>query len=238
MRKLWRYIFVVLVICSCGKTRVEPEEPFFLNLKDRFIVLGDSVSYGTGSKRHHSWAAIIQDSLRFGSFRNLSVPGAVASSRSLDGKYDLASQISRIDVDDNFITVMIGINDCTRSITIGDISMELSIPTSDLDYKSSFSQGFIYDLRILREKCPKSLVVVIGPPDISKDPSNDLPSYINAEKQICEALDFPFIDISDAPYSSKDPLLCTDNIHPTDKGYKILADYILPRLIGILADNQ
>ena len=111
-RRIWILLIVAMSICSCGKVIDESIETVAYNIKDRFIVLGDSVSYGTGSRHHHSWADIIQDSLHFQSFLNLSVPGAVASSRTPDGKYDLVSQIKQIDSDDNFITLMIGINDC------------------------------------------------------------------------------------------------------------------------------
>ena len=224
-------------ICSCGKVATDSIDTLPFNLKERYIVLGDSVSYGIGSNRHHSWAAIIQDSLRFHSYWNLSVPGALASSKSSDGKYDLATQICEINTDDNFITVMIGINDCTRKKVIGDVEKELLFTLEDLDYKNSFSQGFIYDLRILRDKCPRSLVVVVGPPDISKDPSDDLTAYIEVERRVSESLGFPFIDLSGAPYSSLDLSLCGDHIHPTDKGYKILASYILPRIKKIILEN-
>lgn len=235
-RRIWILLIVAMSICSCGKVIDESIETVAYNIKDRFIVLGDSVSYGTGSRHHHSWAAIIQDSLHFKSFWNLSVPGAVASSKTSDGKYDLATQICEIDTDDNFITVMIGINDCTRNKEIGDVEAELLLPVDELDYKQSFSQGFIYDLKILKEKCPKSLVVVVGPPEISKNPSNNLTAYIEVERRVAENLGFPFIDLSAAPYSSLDSSLCGDHIHPTDKGYKILAIFILPRLKQILME--
>ena len=234
-RRIWILLIVAMSICSCGKVIDESIETVAYNIKDRFIVLGDSVSYGTGSRHHHSWADIIQDSLHFQSFLNLSVPGAVASSRTPDGKYDLVSQIKQIDSDDNFITLMIGINDCIYQKKMGDIEKELTLSFDELDYKESFSQGFVYSLRLLRKRFPQSILVVIGPPDISKNSSDDLHIYIKAEKHICEVLGIPFIDLSNAPYSSMDPLLCCDHIHPTDRGYQVLACFVLPHLKSILS---
>lgn len=220
-----------LLIVSCEKA----EEETIYSFSGDYVALGDSITYGKGSINYKSWSDLIVEWMRIKNYDNYAVCGAFASSRfpnTSNTQFDLITQIENVNPNADLVTVMIGINDCLYNKRIGSIEDEILLSTDALDSANSFTQGLIYDLRELKSNAPEALVIMISPPGISYEVKTELSEYISAEKKIAEAFNIPFIDISDSGYSSTDSRLChSDRIHPTDRGYQLIASYILPKLI-------
>lgn len=221
------YAVLLFAIVSCEKQESEAIDSTFF-FYGSYAAIGDSVSNGKGSLENKSWTDIVKDSLRVDDYNNYSICGAVASSRYPDSTYALCSQIEKIDSDFDLITVMIGINDCILGKEICDINEVINIPLDQLDYRKSFTHGFVYDLRLLMSQHPDSQIIVIEPPAIAI--KNNLDDYIRVEKTVSQRLGLPFIELSGCEYSPVGSFICSDRIHPTDLGYSVLADYILMRM--------
>ena len=224
------FVFLVCFLTACCKQEIND-----VIYSGCYSVIGDSISYGKGSIQAKSWTDILNENLHFEMYSNLSVCGAVASSRAPQTQYDLINQIVLVDPRTELITVMIGINDCILNKKIGNVNEELLMPNEDLNYSINFTQGLIYDLRELRKRVPNALIILVSPPSITFTVKTDLSDYILAEKTIADALDIPFIDLSTSMYSSNDMRLCnSDQIHPTDKGYQVIASFVFPRIKSLL----
>ena len=228
---------IILFLCfialsSCESDVVDDLERY--EFGGRYAALGDSITYGKGSDVHRSWADIIQDHLGVLYFEKKAVNGAVASSRLPEEDYNLSSQVDKLDGNYDLITLMIGINDCLLGYGIGDVKYEIGLPMEDLNFRESFSQGFIYNIRLLQDRYPNATIIVITPPAIAYKTKQDLIDYINAERLVCARLQIPYIDLSGSQYNPDNTALCEDRIHPTDKGYYLIAKYILPRIAAIL----
>lgn len=229
------FCFCAFALSSCESHIDElNEDSETLTFEGSYVALGNSVTYGKGSASFTSWSDIIKNLLGIKSYEKKAVRGAVASSRNPEELYNLSSQVSQLSGDYNLITLMIGINDCLLGFKIGDIEKEVDLSIEELDYKRSFSQGFIYNLKLLLKMYPKATIIVVGPPKISYPTEHDLSDYIKAEQQICHTLAIPFIDLSESSYNPYNRSLCVDGIHPTDEGYRLIADYLLPHFVSIL----
>ena len=216
------FLIMVLFLVSCAKQEVVEDYSFY----GSYAVLGDSISYGKGSSNGSSWADILRGLLHINEFEKLAVCGAVASSRFPAYQYDLKTQIESLEKEFDLITLMIGTNDCLIGKEIIDVDRVINLPIDDIDYKISFTHGFIYDLRLLLDRFPKSLVIIVSPPLNSYKTAFDLEDYIGVEKEVAQILNLPFIDLSSSAYVPRGDLICADMIHPTDKGYSIIANYV------------
>ena len=223
------------VLSSCESNIIEiNEDPEIPSFEGKYVALGNSVTYGKGSASFTSWSDIIKNLLGIKSYEKKAVRGAVASSRNPEELYNLSSQVLQLSGNYDLITLMIGINDCLLGYKIGDIEKEVEMPIEDLDYKQSFSQGFIYNLKLLLKMYPEATIIVVGPPKISYPTEHDLSDYNKAEQQICHYLAIPFVDLSESQYDPYNRSHCVDGIHPTDEGYRLIANYLLPHFVSIL----
>ena len=228
--KHFRFFIILLACSSCEYYEIE--EPF-LNYGS-YAVIGDSISYGKGSVNTTSWSAILKESLGIVRYQNYSVCGAVASTRDPNSRYSIKAQIESIESNFDLITVMIGINDCLLGRELVNVEDVIKLPMNEIDYKESFTHGFVYNMSLLKGKFPDSQIIVVAPPQIGYDTKISLNEYIEIEKIVSQRLDLPFIDVSDSDYIPCGDLICPDQIHPTDKGYKLLAEFIIKQIKSIV----
>lgn len=222
MRKYCLFIlFLFLVACE----KLEVRGDFIYS--GSYAVIGDSITYGKGSSDNTSWSDILKTSLQVSDYENYAVCGAVASSRNPDSQYALKTQIELMDSRFDLITVMIGINDCLLGKEIYNVDEVIGFSPENIDFRRSFTHGFVYDLYLLLNRFPDSKIIVIGPPSISYPTKSNLQDYVRVEKEVSALMGLPFIDLSESQYSPNGNHICSDKIHPTDLGYSIIADYIL-----------
>ena len=236
MLNRFRHFFLIICYCVPLVSCVEIVDDYF-SYSGSYTALGDSITYGKGSLFSKSWTDIIKERMHINEYENLAVCGAVASSRYGDLQYDLITQINKVNPETDLITIMIGINDCLLDKEIGDVEREILLSTDELCYSKSFTQGLIYCLRVIRDRAPHAIIVLVSPPSISYEVKRDLSEYVASEKEIAYAYNIPFIDLLGSGYSSTDRKLCnSDLIHPTDEGYQVIASYVFPRLWSILGN--
>ncbi|MFK4886316.1 BppU family phage baseplate upper protein [Lactococcus petauri] len=199
-------------------------------------VIGDSTvngDNGQGSTSNSwSWVSYLKYLCGFDTIKNLGVNGsrvAVSANRT----NSLVERYNQIENQD-FIGVLGGVNDFINNIPLG----ELLMPNSSFD-TSTFYGAYQSIVEGLKINNPNSKILLITPMKVNNDRANSfLPNstgkiqsdYVNAIKEIGEMYGVRVYDLYSncgfSPFLDSDSLYTADRLHPTELGYKLIADSI------------
>ena len=202
------------------------------------VMLGDSIAEGYGwwggepdnkTNANDGVFALWRQQYANNTFANVSVSGSTLA--TISGYQSIASQISNIPQNPNFIFVWGGINDVTVSITekknyVGEVP--LSLDSTNVSLQDTACNALLNILTQILTTYPNAQLFYIVPPTADYN----IPAYQNAYekyKQCCALVGVPVIDT----YSvypqwtvAKRQNLNFNRIHPGQKGYEYLEKII------------
>ncbi|MBU5242927.1 BppU family phage baseplate upper protein [Lactococcus lactis] len=199
-------------------------------------IIGDSTVNGDNGKgstsNSWSWVAYIKYLCGFNTVTNLGVNGSrvAVSENKTDSLVERYNQIKEQD----FIGVLGGVNDFINNIPLG----ELLMPNSAFD-TTTFYGAYQSIVEGIRKENPNAKLLLITPMKVNNARANSfLPNtigkkqsdYVNAIKEIGEMYGVRVYDLYSncgfSPFLESDSLYTADKLHPTELGYKLIADSI------------
>jgi len=197
-----------------------------------YYALGDSITYGAGSTSgNFSYADILNSKFTFNSFTNLAVSGAVAM--PYPGRSELATQVSAINPNADFITVLIGTNDFHVGNPLGDADAVLQKEYANLDKSLSFAEAFRYCLETIKRNHELARIYIILPIQSTWSGPVSLELFRTTEIKIANYLSIPVIFANTESGLWTGGTLMPDGVHPNDTGYTVLGEYIARKVIGL-----
>jgi lysophospholipase L1-like esterase len=191
----------------------------------RYFALGDSITAAESS-----WAVKLNASMSFSEFNNVAVDGA--SVMSIPGRSRLCDQVNLVEEGTSLITVLIGVNDFTSGVPLGDPYSAVAKPFSDLNYETNFSDAFRLSMETIKREHAKARIYVLLPLQTTWESgagSVTLSDFRESMTYIANSLSIPVIRTNDeSGLWAFDPnnKLMADGLHPNDQGHEILAAYV------------
>lgn len=204
-----------------------------------YACIGDSISYGANSSDGKtSWCNYLAEKI-----------GATLQKRAGNGQKiweNMYSQVNGINADTEFITIMIGVNDCSE---IADASNEKTMYGTDktiadvinAEFDSSNQTNGLYTdygvigrfrwcVEYAKVKAPNARIMVITP--LPYNNNTTLEEMVKAEASICNAIYTEVYIPTDSEEFNTQYFqgLQADNLHPNDAGYKAVAGWVYQRI--------
>ena len=234
-----RLLFFICTICfifSISVTKVESDSEELKNIYNNrwsqksWLTLGDSITKANG------YQPIVKERLGFSKVDNKGINGqTMAYQNTNKSTYYIGKNINYKEYD--LVTIFIGTNDFRYNKKLGKLSNNQYDETT-----------FIGAYQLLIEKILKSNkdidLVLITPLQRSKDGydinfTNEagckLIDYVNAIKDLGKKYSLPVLDLySNSGFTNNTISVYTrDNLHPNEKGYKIIAQKIYSFLLNL-----
>jgi lysophospholipase L1-like esterase len=216
---------VALVIAAaCSVTPEHSPSPMGL----RYVALGDSYTIGTSVSSADSWPSQLVERLggRLELVANLGVNGY--SSADL-----VAAELPALpDLDPEFVTVQIGVNDVVRGVP-----------------EATYSENVTYILDALLERLPPNRILAVATPDYTLTPmggsfgnpaqqSAEIAAFNQVLQKEADARGIAFVpDIYEISrrVASDPSLVAPDGLHPSGAQYALWVDAIQPVVEALLA---
>lgn len=234
-----RLLFFICTICfifSISVTKVESDSEELKNIYNNrwsqksWLTLGDSITKANG------YQPIVKERLGFSKVDNKGINGqTMAYQKTNKSTYYIGKDINYKQYD--LVTIFIGTNDFRYNKKLGKLS------------NNEYDQAtFIGAYQLLIEKILKSNkdidLVLITPLQRSKDGydinfTNEagykLIDYVNAIKDLGKKYSLPVLDLySNSGFTNNTLSVYTrDNLHPNEKGYKIIAQKMYSFLLNL-----
>ena len=234
-----RLLFFICTICfifSISVTKVESDSEELNNIytnrwsQKSWLTLGDSITKANG------YQPIVKERLGFSKVDNKGINGqTMAYQKTNKSTYYIGKDINYKQYD--LVTIFIGTNDFRYNKKLGKLS------------NNEYDQAtFIGAYQLLIEKILKSNkdidLVLITPLQRSKDGydinfTNEagykLIDYVNAIKDLGRKYSLPVLDLySNSGFTNNTLSVYTrDNLHPNEKGYKIIAQKMYSFLLNL-----
>jgi len=224
----------LIMMMSCSKSDMIPlneesndiDSTILVN-EIRYLALGDSYTIGQGVSQSESWPYQLQQSLKEN--------GDTINEIKIIAKtgWTTTNLLNAIDEERpenfNLVSLLIGVNNQFQGL-----SFEA--------FQSEFDSLIQTSIRLAGNK---DRVFVVSIPDYGVTPfgssnsaqiGRELDTYNNYMKLHSEALDIPFIDITEISrdLGGSDAALATDRLHPSGAQYSLWVEEILPVAIGLL----
>jgi len=235
-----RLLFFICTICfifSISVTKVESDTEELKNIYNNrwsqksWLTLGDSITKANG------YQPIVKEKLGFLKIDNKGINGqTMAYQKTNKSTYYIGKDINYKQYD--LVTIFIGTNDFRYNKKLGKLS-------NNNEYDQA---TFIGAYQLLIEKILKSNkdidLVLITPLQRSKDGydinfTNEagykLIDYVNAIKDLGKKYSLPVLDLySNSGFTNNTLSVYTrDNLHPNEKGYKIIAQKMYSFLLNL-----
>jgi lysophospholipase L1-like esterase len=196
----------------------------------RFLVLGDSLAFGTGAARPQDTlgARLTRTLTDAGSdveLHVLAVPGATS--------LDLAGQVQRpAAVDADLALLVVGANDLTRQVPPARAATALGTAVREL--RARGTEVLVVptpDLSSVAWVPPAFRAVVAGLCD-------QLRARQTAAAETAGGVVVPVAPELTARFAGDPSLFSADRFHPSSAGYALVADALAPRLLELAARRQ
>lgn len=239
-KKRIRLLFFILIICfiyyipiiNAQGNKLDLEEEYFNKWNEKsWLTLGDSITKANG------YQIIVKEKLGFSNVDNKGMNGqTMAYQKNNKSTYSIGKNINYKKYD--LVTIFIGTNDFRYNKKLGKLS-------NNNEYDQA---TFIGAYQLLIEKILKSNkdidLVLITPLQRSKDGydinfTNEagykLIDYVNAIKDLGKKYSLPVLDLySNSGFTNNTLSVYTrDNLHPNEKGYKIIAQKMYSFLLNL-----
>lgn len=189
-----------------------------MNGKPTFLALGDSYTVGEGVEPSHRWPCLLCDKLNFAS------PDFIAQTGWTTQELLEAIEQARVSHFYDWVSVLIGVNDQYRGISLQQYSMEFEV--------------LIYNALALSHHQPRR-VIVLSIPDYGVTPFakeknppkifDEINAFNAVNEDIARREKVHYIHITDISRLAADnpTLLTTDKLHPSLKMYQMWVDRIM-----------
>jgi len=207
-----------------------PADPSYSALN--YYALGDSITYGAGSTSgSYSYADILYANFNFNSFTKLAVGGVTAM--PTQGRSELATQVSAIGANADIITIMIGVNDYSLGLPLGNAGAVLQKTYASLDRSLSFAEAFRYCLETIKRNHEQARIYVILPLQTTWTGPVPLELFRTTETIIANHLSIPVIFANTESGLWAGGTFMLNGAHPNDTGYTILGNYIARKIMRL-----
>ena len=217
---------------------------------NKICVIGDSIAFGQGwndgttkNNENDGICPFIRNAYPKCIINNYSVAGCTISSSQSN---NLASQVAKIDDDCDCLIIICGINDVGNSL--GGNTWKVGYPidrvlttqyknNNDNSYACGYLENLFYMLSIQKPDMKIYFVIEPTTTNINYYPYQEAFCYY---KYICDKYDVNVIDTRGLIPNMSNPNkkgLTVDGVHPTQKGYQLLANYIMNKISINANDN-
>ena len=217
------------------------------NRKKNYIALGDSVAAGRNpyGVEEYGYTDYIKDYLEQNELLAFYTKEFAHSGFTTDDVIDEIEDNDTIEVDNrtiylkealresNLVTISIGANNFLHTVSLDNLEEKLK----DMVGTKKQADSIIGDIKVLLElikKYAKEQIIVVGyynplPRFTShKAEIDELVKYFDYKLQLlCEDLDIDYVDIFDIFDGEKDLIPNPFDIHPSKKGYQLIAEKII-----------
>jgi len=193
----------------------------------RYLALGDSYTIGQGVSQSESWPYQLQQSLKEN--------GDTINEIKIIAKtgWTTTNLLNAIDEERpenfNLVSLLIGVNNQFQGLSFEEFQSEFdSLIQTSIKLAGNKDRVFVVSI-------PDYGVTPFGSSN-SAQIGRELDTYNNYMKLHSEALDIPFIDITEISrdLGGSDAALATDRLHPSGAQYSLWVEEILPVAIGLL----
>ena len=182
--------------------------------------IGDSITnIGTDNK----YTPLLQEELGLSFCFNYGVSGSTVA--KCGGLSCISERYTQVSKSSNIISVLAGVNDCMNEVPLGTI---------DDTTNETFYGALNILLDGLKANHPDAYIFYMTPYKYIYWESQDLESYVNAIKEVCELKDIPVLDMfTYGNFDWNNPLYTADGLHPTAKFYE---EYTVPQIAAYLRE--
>ena len=184
----------------------------------KMVVAGDSISDGVGatSAATTSWVSQLHRMLEEAqgseiTLLNKAISGTLMSRATSNGAF--ASAFDRLESEvlknePDLLFIAYGYNDMNNQVPVEE-----------------FIDVYRQYIRTVQEKLPNTLIVVVGLTyDLADHSRNTILPYNEALRHLAQECDVPYVDVYSRMFGSD--WLISDGCHPTDLGYRVMANTI------------
>lgn len=212
-----------------------------IDKKVYYLALGDSLATGEGAygKKIKGYTTSVKDYLKQNDLLEIYVNEFAENGYRTTDLINAIKDNKKIKKQDKEITIqnsLIKADLVTLSIGANDILNKINIEQS-IDYKQIYN--YIDDLstdldkllKLMREYCKEDIVLIgyYNPyPYLNNKEIDDIFYYLNKKyKEICEEYNVNYVEIDQIFKENPDFLPNDNDIHPSNEGYKTIADHII-----------